>query len=109
VAQRILDDLCRPVVIGALTVTVGASIGVVVLDPAASREISGFTVVDGSQHEQDEAVAENVLQWADSAMYDAKRNGGGIRIVQFEGIPLPRAETHPGPVGISLRAGSNPV
>jgi len=88
VAQRILDDLCHPVLIGSSTVRVGASIGVVVLDPLTSRRTSGLMVVDGSRDEENEAVAEDILQWADSAMYDAKRNGGGVRIVQYESIGL---------------------
>ena len=62
----------------------GASIGVVVLDPATSQQREGRIFVEGSTDEANEDVAEETLKWADSAMYDAKRHGGGIRIVRYE-------------------------
>jgi diguanylate cyclase (GGDEF)-like protein len=88
VAQRILDDLCRPVTLESCTISVGASIGVVVLDPATSQKSAGVIVIDGAHDAENEAMAEDILQWADSAMYDAKRHGGGIRIVQYESLGL---------------------
>jgi diguanylate cyclase (GGDEF)-like protein len=86
IADRILIDLCRPVAIGSSTITVGASIGVVVLDPATSQQREGRIFIDGSTDEENADVAEDILKWADSAMYDAKRHGGGIRIVQYDTI-----------------------
>ena len=56
VAQRIYERLCEPMVIGGKEVTIGASLGVTVLDE--------FTATDA-------------LETADRAMYGVKRTGRG--------------------------------
>jgi diguanylate cyclase (GGDEF)-like protein len=100
-SARILADMRAPVAVGPLTVQVGASIGVVVLDdavapepglrgPAASRAALGRPHRPHRPHEADpgparETLAEDVMRSADAAMYDVKRRGGGVHIVRYEG------------------------
>jgi diguanylate cyclase (GGDEF)-like protein/PAS domain S-box-containing protein len=57
ISERILDAVRRPLIIGAETVTVGASIGIAVT-------------------EDDGETAEHLLRRADAAMYVAKASGG---------------------------------
>lgn len=81
-SERILGDMCAPVAVGPLTVQVGASIGVVVLDetvdPAAARPVPDPEL-------DRETLAAAVMRSADAAMYDVKRRGGGVHIVRYEG------------------------
>nr|WP_269328849.1 GGDEF domain-containing protein [Kineosporia babensis] len=70
VAQRILDDMCEPITDGPLTVQVGASVGVVVLEHPL-------------QVHDPQEVAEDVMRSADAAMYDVKRRGGGVHVVAY--------------------------
>jgi diguanylate cyclase (GGDEF)-like protein len=91
IAQRIHTDLCRPVTAGSVTTRVGASIGVVVLDPEASGHPPAPA---GTDVPQDEAAMEDILRAADSAMYDVKRRGGGIQLVTYPGPPSGSPRTH---------------
>jgi diguanylate cyclase (GGDEF)-like protein len=95
VAERILDDLRRPVTVGACTTRVGASIGIVVFDPATSQEALTLTVAEEAAEQAaaerdrlNQALGDDILHWADTAMYDVKRQGGGMRIVEYaEAMP----------------------
>jgi diguanylate cyclase (GGDEF)-like protein len=96
VAQRILDDLRQPVVVDSCVMQVGASVGVVAFDPTTSGQAVGDGAGDhvpdrhGEEREQHfEALADDILHWADTAMYEVKRQGGGIRIVRYEEDLLP--------------------
>lgn len=87
IAQRILDDVRAPVTVDSLAVTVGASIGVVVLErpetPGLGADQRGLRLLDGAAGL--ETLTEDVMRSADTAMYDVKRQGGGFRIVRFDG------------------------
>jgi diguanylate cyclase (GGDEF)-like protein len=92
IAQRILHDLRQPVAVESCTLQVGASIGVVVLDPVATQQ-SAEPVDPADRHqaedERNEALAEDIMHWADAAMYEVKRAGGGVRIVRYKEDLLP--------------------
>ncbi len=90
-AQRILDDVRRPLSVDSFTLQVGASIGVVVLErhaegcPAAGRREGPGRPDPAPDHAPDrQALADDVLRSADAAMYDVKRQGGGVRIVRYD-------------------------
>jgi len=61
IAERIYERLGRPYLIDGSRVTVGASVGVA-LYPSVAGDI------------------ETLMRAADAAMYQAKRNGGGVRL-----------------------------
>jgi GGDEF domain-containing protein len=60
VATRIHERLCEPMVIGGEEVSIGASIGVELLDENAGPE---------------------ALRRADTKMYEAKDRGGGVQMM----------------------------
>ncbi len=64
-AKRILADLCEPIETDKGMIRVGASIGVIMIEPG-SRSLS----------------IERLHALADGEMYQAKRDGGGIRMRQ---------------------------
>jgi diguanylate cyclase (GGDEF)-like protein len=80
VGERVVADLCRPVTAGDCTTRVGASVGVVVF--ASEGGVSAWDAVVG-RPEAEEALCEEIMNHADSAMYEAKRRGGGIHIVEY--------------------------
>jgi diguanylate cyclase (GGDEF)-like protein len=70
-AARMREALVRPVLLDAGSATVGASIGLVVLDGALPPVRDDITLAD------------ELLRRADSAMYEAKRTGGGVRSAEW--------------------------
>ena len=76
-AKRILADLCEPIETDKGMIRVGASIGVAIKDPGG-KPIS----------------IERFHALADGAMYQAKRNGGGIRM-RLPGDPAPAISLPP--------------
>ncbi|GIE76755.1 hypothetical protein Aph02nite_27050 [Actinoplanes philippinensis] len=69
---RIEGALAEPIDVGAGPVTIGASIGVLTLPPA-----------DPLTEQSAEDLISNLLSTADAAMYEAKRAGGGTRVVDY--------------------------
>ncbi|WP_092542633.1 hypothetical protein [Actinoplanes derwentensis] len=69
-AARIEDTIVQPVTVDGVPVAVGASIGVLV--PA------GLDLETGARTED---IVNDLLRTADVAMYEAKRDGGGTRLV----------------------------
>ncbi len=67
VAQRIIKDLARPIVVGELFVETGASLGVAMVD--------------------NDDTPDDVLRRADEAMYAAKAQGKGRYQIYREGLP----------------------
>jgi diguanylate cyclase (GGDEF)-like protein len=65
---RIRESLRRPITIGSEPALVGASVGVI------TSLSSALEVSEG------EWAADDLLRRADSAMYQAKRDGGGVRL-----------------------------
>jgi diguanylate cyclase (GGDEF)-like protein len=66
---RICEAVGHGIEVGAVEVTVGASVGVVVAEPRTLRTTGG-----------DLLLVDELLHRADLAMYEAKRAGGGVRI-----------------------------
>ncbi len=95
VAQRILDALRVPFVIGARQVTATGSIGLVVADPAtrpadmAGGTVPGVTIAGVTVAGEQEDGATRLLRDVDLAMYAAKDRGKGTYAV-FE----PRMRQH---------------
>ena len=75
-AERIGDAVRRPLDVAGSTVTVGASVGVLLPAPGAGG-------VDGDRAG---ALVTELLGAADGAMYDAKRSRSGVRVVRH-GVP----------------------
>ena len=69
IARRIVHDIPRPMKLAALSLEVGASVGVSIFDSKHERS----TEVDRREH----SPVETVLRQADMAMYRAKRAGRG--------------------------------
>jgi diguanylate cyclase (GGDEF)-like protein len=67
--QRICDAIAQPIDIGTGRASIGASIGVLTTVPSSSGGAD------------DLRVADELLRRVDSAMYQAKRSGGGVRTV----------------------------
>ena len=63
VATRMYERLCEPMLIGGQEVTIGASLGVTLLD---------------------ETTASDALRTADLGMYEVKRRGGGVWMTAME-------------------------
>ena len=63
--------LSEPVETAECTVTVGASIGILTVPLTTVGAVTA------------EELVEDLLRTADAAMYQAKREGGGIRIVEY--------------------------
>ena len=69
-ARRIVYNIPKPIVLAALSLEVGVSVGVAVYDPAGSNG-DELALRDGSQ-------VETTLRRADMAMYRAKNEGRGL-------------------------------
>ncbi|MFZ1492099.1 MAG: GGDEF domain-containing protein, partial [Candidatus Competibacter denitrificans] len=71
VAEKIITCVAEPISLGAMTVSVGASVGIAIYRPESPATLE---------------VAMNLLRQADSAMYDAKRGGkNGWRFAEQPG------------------------
>jgi diguanylate cyclase (GGDEF)-like protein len=66
-AERVASAVGLPIDLGPAAVRVGSSIGVVAVD------------VDDADADDDFLLADDLLRRADTAMYEAKRGGGGVR------------------------------
>ncbi|MEV7629528.1 GGDEF domain-containing protein [Actinoplanes sp. NPDC089786] len=71
-AARIERSIAEPIAVDGGAVTIGASIGILMLSAPA-------TAADGSIDQ----VISDLLRSADAAMYAAKRDGGGVRVVTY--------------------------
>ena len=63
IAESVIDDLARPVAFGDLQLSVGSSIGIAIY-PGDGR------------------TADELVNQADAAMYEAKRTGSGIKLAE---------------------------
>ena len=66
--HRIRDAVSLPIDIGPTQVIIGVSVGLLSV-PAAAKATGPQSLL----------VADDLLRCADSAMYEAKREGGGVR------------------------------
>jgi diguanylate cyclase (GGDEF)-like protein len=71
-ANRMEQALSQPVTTDDCVVTIGASIGILTVPHTAPVAV-----------EAAEELIDDLLRTADAAMYEAKRDGGGIRIVEY--------------------------
>lgn len=81
VAQRLIESLRQPIVVGDSAVTIGVSVGVAVLG-------------------QQEAESDAVLHAADAAMYRAKQAQCGYRVIHLDDssdVPAQRGAAQPEP------------
>jgi diguanylate cyclase (GGDEF)-like protein len=71
-ANRMEQSLSEPVATDDCVVTIGASIGILTVPHTAPVDV-----------EAAEELVDDLLRTADAAMYEAKRDGGGTRIVEY--------------------------
>lgn len=82
-ADRMERALCEPIPTDECVVTIGASIGI--------RTVSRAPEIGADVAEE---LVKGLLRTADAAMYQAKREGGGVRIVEYAMTPQPPASRH---------------
>jgi diguanylate cyclase len=73
--HRIREAVNRPIDIGPTQVCIGVSVGLLSV-PAAARSAGPHSLL----------VADDLLRCADSAMYEAKREGGGVRTASLVAV-----------------------
>jgi diguanylate cyclase (GGDEF)-like protein len=79
--RRIADAVRQPLTLDGRSVSVGASVGILV------AETRPRAVDDTVDHTASDDLVRELIAAADAAMYDAKRNGAGVRVARLSLTP----------------------